>query len=192
MPNGIIHDVCLPFTHEQLAPHFSNEKHLDSLATSAIRNSAFVTQFGAHFAGMPITKEVRDNRQIEKDERFWTVCTLKSVFDAGRFADILQCGFDNPPPLSGFASWEECVGEKKDQELRFEVAVSSPKVYRRALRSRFRDGGAAAHLVRYVVDAGQGAQPTKGIRRSMQSSSIERPASASCSRPRCCRTFRAM
>ena len=86
---------------------------------------------------MPITDEVRLSRQIEKDERFWTACTLKVVFDAGRFAEILRVAFGEEPPVAGFASWEQCVGERADQELRFEVAVSSPQSYRHALRNRY-------------------------------------------------------
>ena len=159
---NLIHPVYLPFTREQLALHFSDEKHLDYFATSAIRYSEFEARLSAKFDGMPITNEVRLNRQIEKDERFWTACTLKVVFDAGRFADILRLTFGDTTPLMGFASWDQCVGERADQELRFEVAVSSPQVYRDALRSRYLTNGAAAHLVPYVVNAGKGRTAYEG------------------------------
>jgi len=159
---NLIHSVYLPFNRKQLAQHFSNEKHLDYFATSAIRYSEFVSRFGVKFTEMPITDEVRLNRQIEKDERFWTACTLKSVFDADCFADILQICFGQTPPWDSFDSWEKCVGEKKDQELRFEVAVSSPLTYRQALRARYLADGAAAHLVPYIVDAGKGRTAYEG------------------------------
>jgi hypothetical protein len=164
MSNGAIpiHPVYLPFTREQLAPHFGNDKHLDYFVTSAIRYSEFVGRFGTKFDGMPITEEVRRNRQIEKDERFWTVCTLKVVFDAGRFADILRLAFGSTPPLTGFATWEQCVGGTEDQELRFEVSVSSPQGYRDALRSRYLTQGASAHLVPYVVHAAKGRTAYEG------------------------------
>lgn len=162
---NLIHPVYLPFTREQLTLHFSDEKHLDYFATSAIRYSEFVSRFGAKFAEMPITDEVRRNRQIEKDERFWTTCSLKSVFDADRFADLLRIGFGETPPLDSYRSWEHCIGEKNDQELRFEVAVSSPLVYRQKLRLRFLAGGATAHLVPYIVDAGKGRTAYEGATR---------------------------
>lgn len=164
MSNGanLIHPVYLPFTRAQLAPHFSDDKHLDYFATSAIRYAEFAARFGAKFDGMPLTKEVRLNRQIEKDERFWTACALKVVFDAGRFVDILRLAFGDMPPVMGFASWEQYVGEPPDQELRFEVAVSSPQVYRDTLRSRYLTEGAVAHLVPYVVHAGKGRTTYEG------------------------------
>jgi len=164
MSNGtsVIHPVYLPFTRQQLVPHFSDDKHLDYFATSAIRYAEFVARLGAKFDGMPITKEVRLARQIEKDERFWTACTLKVVFDAGRFADILRIAFGDTPPITGFPSWEQCVGERADQELRFEVAVSSPQAYRDSLRKRYLSDGAAAHLVPYVVHAGKGRTAYEG------------------------------
>lgn len=157
-----IHSVYLPFTREQLAPHFNDDKHLDYFVTSAIRYSEFVARLGTQLEGMPITNEVRLARQIEKDERFWTACTLKVVFDAGRFANILRLAFGDAPPLTGFASWEQCVGEPVDQELRFEVAVASPQVYRDVLRSRYLSQGAAAHLVPYIVHAGKGHTAYEG------------------------------
>lgn len=158
----LIHPVYLPFTREQLSPHFNDDKYLDYFATSAIRYAEFVTRFGAEFDGMPITKEVRLNRQIEKDERFWTACTLKSVFDAGRFPEILRIAFGEIPPLGGQATWEQWVGNRSDHELRFEVSVSSPLLYRQALRSRFLADAAAAHLIPYVVHAGKGRTAYEG------------------------------
>jgi hypothetical protein len=164
MSNGgiPIHPVYLPFTREQLAPHFSEEQHLDYFATSAIRYSEFVTRFGTKFVGMPITKSVRLARQIEKDERFWTASTLKAVFDAGRFADILRFALGPAPPNNCFASWEQAVGERPDQELRFEVAVSSPRMYRDVLRDRYLSKSNTAHLVPYVNHAGQGRTAYEG------------------------------
>ncbi|MGE0607907.1 MAG: hypothetical protein AB7O62_12505 [Pirellulales bacterium] len=158
----VIHPVYLPFTRQQLALHFSDDKHLDYFATSAIRYAEFVARLGAKFEGMPITNEVRLARQIEKDERFWTACTLKMVFDAGRFADILRIAFGDVPPITGFASWDQCVGDRADQELRFEVAVSSPQVYRDTLRDRYLNQGPAAHLVPYIVHAGMGRTAYEG------------------------------
>lgn len=109
---SLIHPVYLPFSREQLAPHFSQEKYLDYFATSAIRYSEFMARFGAKLAEMPITDEVRLHRQIEKDERFWTTCTLKSVFDAEKFSTVLRLGFGETPPFADLASWEQCVGER--------------------------------------------------------------------------------
>ena len=188
---SLIHPVYLPFSREQLAPHFSQEKYLDYFATSAIRYSEFMARFGAKLAEMPITDEVRLHRQIEKDERFWTTCTLKSAFDAEKFSTVLRFGFGEKPPFADLASWEQCVGEKKDQELRFEVAVSSPLVYRQSLRSRFSADGIAAHLVPYVVDAGKGRTSYEGATKVDAIFVNRRQDFVSCSRPKCFRTSRA-
>lgn len=152
----------MPFTRADLLSHFSSEKHLDYFATSAIRYSEFVARFGTQFTGMPITAEVRLSRQIEKDERFWTTCALKSVFDAEQFAAILKFAFGETPPLTAFSTWDDCVGKKKNQELRFEVAISSPLEYREALQKRFFANGATAHPVPYVVDAAKGRTTYEG------------------------------
>ena len=156
--NDLIHPVYLPFTRGQLSPHFSNPKHLDYFAISAARYSDFANEM----VNTPVNRAVRLQRQIEKDERFWTACTLKSVFDAGQFEHILRLAFGDSPPLMMFASWQDCVGEKGDQELKFEVAVSSPLIYRQSLRSHFLAKGAAAHLVPYIVDAGKGRTSYEG------------------------------
>lgn len=153
--DGKIHKVYLPFTRDQLKKHFKNVKHLEYFADSAKRHSEFIARHGSNVAKMSITKEVRLNRQIEKDERFWTVCTLKSVFDVGKFADILRMGFGYKPPIPEFIDSDECVGIQHDQELFFEVAISSPQVYRQAIKSRFLNNDAVAHLIPYVVDAGR-------------------------------------
>ena len=158
----MIHPTYLPFSREQLLPHFSDEKHLDYFVSSAIRYSEYMARFGATRSGMPITSEVRLNRQVEKDERFWTACCLKTVFDHAAFAAALRSAFGDKPPLATFATWDECVGVRSDQDLRFEVAVSSPRAYRESLRLRFQTTGAAAHLIPYVVDAAQGRTAFEG------------------------------
>lgn len=158
----MIHPIYLPFSREQLLPHFSNEKHLDYFVSSAIRYTEFMARFGATKSGMPITPEVRLNRQVEKDERFWTACTLKTVFDNAAMASALRAAFREQPPLTTFSTWEECIGERGDQDLRFEVAVSSPRAYREALRAQFHRMGPTAHLVPYVVDAAQGRTAFEG------------------------------
>jgi hypothetical protein len=158
----VIHRKFLPFTREQLLPHFNDEKHLDYFAASAIRYAEFVDRFGANFAGMPITKEVRLKRQIERDERFWTACTLKTAFDNEVMAGILRAAFGNRPPLQAFPTWETCIGDRSEQTLRFEVAVSSPRLYREHLRSHFQRKGRAAHLVPYIRDAAQGRTDFEG------------------------------
>ena len=158
----VIHETYLPFNRQELLPHFSNERHLDEFVTSASRQKEFVSRFMESLSGMPITDDVRRNRQIEKDERIWTATTLKKVFDAGAMSVVLEAVFGDQPPFDGVDSWESVVGSAEGQELRFEVSVPSPKSYRDGLKTHYESHGRSAHLVSYVVDAAAGQTSYEG------------------------------
>jgi hypothetical protein len=158
----MIHPIYLPFEREELLPHFTNAKHIDAFVESAARHQAFSSRFHGNLSGMSLSAEVRKHRQMEKDECFWTACTLKTVFDNAAFSGVFKAAFGPTPPLRGFSSWDECVGQKSDQRLLFEVAAPSPHDYRSALRRRFDEDGNSAHMVPYVVDAAKGNAGLEG------------------------------
>ena len=152
----MIHLRYLPFERQALIEHFSNEKYIDELEASAKRHIEFVSGRGAGLQGMPITSEVKRCRQMERDERFWTVSSLKRLFDDNQMRAVLGFAFGDTPPIQGFETWDECLGRVEHQVLRFEVGCPSPELYRNYLRERFRRLGVAAHLVPYLVDAARG------------------------------------
>ena len=157
----MIHEVYLPYTREELLPHFHNERHVDEFVTSAARQQAFLSHYGDSTHGMPISREVKLNRQIEKDERIWTLSALKAVFDSQSMPGVLAAAFGMRPP-SRWESWEESLGAKEDQQLYFEVSIPSPKSYRQSLKDSYLNQGKDAHILPYVVDAAAGRTSFEG------------------------------
>ena len=160
---AVIDETYLPFTNEELRPHFiaDIDGQLNYYQKSANRYHKFM-QTHHNTAGIPIT-EAKTSRQIEKDERFWTITTTKRVFDDPErdlmLGQLLKKAYGSTPPISGLCSWAECL----DGELRlyFEVCLPSPQSYVNWLQS---------HLDRrqispYVLDAAKrnNAVPLKGL-----------------------------
>jgi hypothetical protein len=95
--------------------------------------------------------KARTPRQIEKDERFWTVTALKSLFDdPGRdsmLIELLTGVYGDAPPLQGLADWQKCLSG--DLRLYFEACLPSPPDYVEWLRSHLEE----RQIVPYVRDA---------------------------------------
>jgi len=147
----IIDQKYLPFAPEELYRHFlgNEEKQVDYYIKSAETYHAFLA---AHpeLKGIPVSRSRRP-RQIEKDERFWTASTLKSVFDhpdSQRIWErLLTKVFGPTPPIHGVNSWTDCL--QGDLYLYFEAQVPSPKKYTKWLSENYAD----AHFIPYVLDA---------------------------------------
>ena len=150
MPD-VIDKIYLPFTRDELTPHFiaDVDGQLDYYQRSAGRYHAFMDDH-PHTAGIPLT-QARTPRQIEKDERFWTIAATKQVFDdplRDRILDqLLVKAYGSTPPIPGLCSWAECF----DGELRlyFEVRLPSPPSYVEWLRSNLD----RRQMIPYVLDA---------------------------------------
>jgi hypothetical protein len=153
-----IHDKYLPFEKGDLARHFLSDKQLDSLLASIQTYKAFLKTNGD--TPLAISKQVRIGRQVEKDERFWTVASLKAVYDADSLPKLLERAMGAHCPIPGLDSWESAVG--REGKLYFEVGISSPKSYRDSLRERFRPDGPQGHVVPYVVSAAGGRTDFEG------------------------------
>jgi hypothetical protein len=130
-----IHEVYLPYTKEELEPHFlSNvpQAHLQHYTSSAER----------YRKGY---RRSKFDRQIEKDERFWTVATLKHIFDQGLFGQLLAKAFGDAPPLEDFDTWEECL--EGNLHLFFERDLPCPPSYPEWLREHLRERQMVPHLL---------------------------------------------
>src|SRR5438128_9761741 len=78
----VIHPIYLPFTEEQLAPHFLTdvEGQLEYYRKSARRYRDFAAKWPDP-AGIAIA-DSRAPCQIQKDERFWTATALKHLIES--------------------------------------------------------------------------------------------------------------
>jgi len=152
MPD-VIDKTYLPFTPEQLRSHFTNDVagQIDYYQKSAARYHEFM---GSHTetTGIPLTK-ARYPRQIEKDERFWTVTALKHIFDDparnALFSKLLTETYGPTPPLSGMESWDDCLSG--DLKLYFEAQLAPPPADVSWLRKNIAD----RQMIPYVLDASQ-------------------------------------
>jgi hypothetical protein len=147
----VIDSTYLPFTADELRPHFVGDVdgHLAYYTKSAQRYHEFLS---AHpeTSGIPLSK-ARLPRQIEKDERFWTVTATKRIFDEHEAKQLLQrllAGtYGATPPIADFEDWETCLDG--DLRLYFEVCLPSPPSYVQWLRSRLN----SRQIIPYIVDA---------------------------------------
>ena len=62
--------------------------------------------------GIPL-KAAMIPRQIEKDERFWTVTATKRIFDhqsrTNMLKQLLVKAFGPTPPIANLDTWEKCL-----------------------------------------------------------------------------------
>jgi len=150
MPD-LIDSTYLPFTPEQLRSHFiiDVDGQIEYYKKSAARYHKYMV-LQTKTAGIPLTK-ARYPRQIEKDERFWTVTALKQIFDDpardSLFTKLLSETYGKTPPIAGMTSWKECLNG--DLKLYFEACLASPSAYANWLRTNLTD----RQMIPYVLDA---------------------------------------
>jgi len=148
----IIDKTYLPFTAEQLRPHFiaDVEGQLEYYQKSAARFQDFMNKHKNKTAGIPL-KKAQLPRQIEKDERFWTVTALKHVFDDPKrdsiLSELLTVTYGERLPIADMDSWQECLSG--DLRLYFEARLPSPPEYVEWLRSNL----PSRQTIPYVLDA---------------------------------------
>lgn len=157
MTDELMHPVYLPFTRAELEQHFApvaaapDGRHLKYFEDSLQRWAEYTEGTAA---GRPAAPSVtRLARQMEKDERFWIVSALMTLFHrpgdetarAQAFADLLS-RIKLPPPAM-FNSWGQALAGRL--HLYFEVNLPSPVQYRQWLRTHVDE----RILVPYVLEA---------------------------------------
>lgn len=152
-----MHPVYLPFTTTELEAHFApvaaaaNGRHLTYFEDSLRRWAEHQDRTAAGTLATP--SETRLARQMEKDERFWIVSALMTLFHrpadeaarASAFADLFSRAQLQPP--ADFGNWESALTGRL--HLFFEVNLPSPKSYQQWLRSHLDE----RVLVPYVREA---------------------------------------
>jgi len=147
----IVDKTYLPFTADELRPHFTADvnRQIDYYKKSAERYHKFMKDH-QETIGVPL-KTVQIPRQIEKDERFWTITATKNVFDHQSRSDMLKKllikAFGINPPVPNMLTWEDCLnGELR---LYFEACLPSTKSYVEWLRANLKH----RQMIPYVLDA---------------------------------------
>ncbi len=149
-PSAVIHPVYLPFTSERLMAHFADTslggpgpqhlQHYQASSRRALKHEARV--HAGH--GLPSGRQCDDlDHQVEKDERFWVVSALMSIFHdrnrVGALTALLTEALGDRPPVEGLATWAEALGDPEQLRLFFEVNLSAPRAHKRYLRDHLRD-----------------------------------------------------
>ena len=113
IPDSINH-IYLPFTLDQLRQHFTCDQdgQIEYYLQSAERYQKFMEE-NKDSTGIPLSKS-KYPRQIEKDERFWTLTSLKQVYDDPKrvdlFSEVLTHVYGEKPPLAGDSKLERVLG----------------------------------------------------------------------------------
>ncbi|MFH1690466.1 MAG: hypothetical protein ABIE42_09545 [Candidatus Eisenbacteria bacterium] len=147
----VVDETYLPFTDDELRPHFiaDVEGQIAYYRKSADRYHEFLSEH-PDTSGIPLTR-ARAPRQIETDERFWTITALKRLFDDSSrdslLTALLKETFGDAPPVPGLGSWRECLSG--DLRLYFEACLPSPPSYVEWLRTNL----PSQQVVPYVRDA---------------------------------------
>ena len=143
-----LHEVYLPFSKTVIKEHFmqSPDKHLQYFTDSICRYRKFEEN---SFSENDKKKNDRV-RQIEKDEKFWTLSTLLTLFysenSKEEIEEMLKKAYGKKPPLSDINDWSECLdGELK---LYFEPNLPSPERYLKYMENEIEK----VNLIPYVLE----------------------------------------
>ena len=147
----MIDKTYLPFTVEELKRHFiaDVDGQIKYYRESARHYHKFIKDH-PDTAGIPL-RVAKTPRQIEKDERFWTITATKTVFDhpsrTRMLVQLLTKAFGADPPILGLDSWDACLDG--DLRLYFEACLPSAQSYVKWLRANLK----SRQIIPYVLDA---------------------------------------
>jgi hypothetical protein len=142
-PEVVIDQTYLPFTPSQLLEHFAPvagrgdpNRYLTHYVTSQ-RNREEFRRSNVVGPAVRDPRLIRLGNQMEKDERFWVVAALMSIYHrapdrSAAFSALLSRCEGLQLPIGRFSTWKEALGEH--QELYFEANLPSPPRYRHYLQ----------------------------------------------------------
>jgi hypothetical protein len=144
MSDGVLHERYMPFSETQVESHFApvaaaqDGRHTAYFRGSLAHQSDYLEALARGLSG-----NVRQGRQFEKDERFWIVTALMSIFhNSGGPTDrldaigaLLERAQLQPP--AKFGSWQSALAG--ELHLFFEANLPSPPKYRQWLRNHLDD-----------------------------------------------------
>src|ERR1022692_138336 len=168
-----LHPIYLPFTEEQLLAHFaavgtdttSADRHLAYYAQSA-KTARDWEEHPASGTPAEVAKAQRHGLQIQKDERFWVVTALMSLFHARArvpvLAEMLRGCLGEVPPMEGLASWEQALGNQEELQLFFEVSLPTPPGYREYLAWRLDQRVLIPHVLNSATNTAVAGRALEG------------------------------
>jgi hypothetical protein len=128
-----MHAIYLPFTEEQVKEHFIKAK--DSSQDSNLKY--YQKSIGRYDENYK-EEDIASIRQIEKDEKFWTISTLLTLRHSDTFKKdlkrLLISVYGEKPPVGTFQNWDECLDG--EIEVFFEPNFSAPKDYKKMLQEK--------------------------------------------------------
>jgi len=164
----MLHPTYLPFTADQLKNHFARINVGGQCVPACEQHLVYYKTSLENYAKCPAHEDrkgqslslLRTPCQVEKDERFWTVVALMTIFySENRLAELtglFQRAYGAVPPCAGIGSWRDCF----DGALRlyFETNLPSPPSYKEWLRDNLGD----RQIVPYILDSAEGKQNLEG------------------------------
>jgi len=148
----LMHPTYLPFTEQQLRLHFVDvasggevDRHL-AYYRSSLEDAATYAEQLAESTSPTVT--TGRGLQLQKDERFWVVSVLMSIFHGtdpiAELCGLLIRCFGPTPSFEGATSWQDALGP--DPKLYFEVNLPSPVAYRKDLADHLDERVLIPHL----------------------------------------------
>jgi|GEM_PF-528560 len=113
--------------------------------------------------GKPISN-TKQTCQIEKDEKFWTAACLMTIYYSQNrtkeLIDLLTKAYGHVPPIDikDIKSWDDCIGEREDLYLFFEVSLPSTPAYNDWLSKNLK----ARQFIPYILDSADGKVEMEG------------------------------
>ena len=171
--SDVLNEIYLPFSEEQLREHFapvgtdktSADRHLDYYRKSVQAYRDWVTNPPA---GSPAQQAQAKKRalQMQKDERFWIVTALMSIFHPRQrlplVAALLRRCLGDVPHMDGLSSWEQALGSEQELRLYFEVSLPTPPEYRQELAQHLEERVLVRHVMQTARKAAQGGHALEG------------------------------
>jgi len=173
MSNNKMQEKYLPFKEDVLIKHFApvgknanvNENHLIYYKKSIAKYKSYKKNKKNIF-GKPLC-ETSTPCQIQKDERFWTVNTLMSIYYSSNRVNelciLFEKAFGRKVPISIEAnSWEKCLSSD-NLELYFEVDLPSPASYKDYLCPLYEKGNIQKHqIIPFILASAHGKKKLEG------------------------------
>lgn len=156
--NDKMHDKYLPFAEKVIKKHLygGDGRNKNSIENQLIYYKDSIKRFKDYqwgkesIKGKPL-KETSFPCQIQKDERFWTMNTLLSIFYSQNrtkeFVRLFKKGYSqNVPKLLDLNSWDDCF-QSDNLGLYFEVDLPSPIDYKDYLLKKYKDKKSNQHQI---------------------------------------------
>ena len=103
---------------------------------------------------------------MQKDERFWIVTALMSIFHSRQrlpfAAALLRRCLGDVPHMDGLSNWEQALAPEQELGLFFEVSLPTPPEYRQELAQHLEERVLVRHVMQAARKAAQDEHALEG------------------------------